>query len=209
MITFNPLNNAALLRPILILLFFLLCFSALHAQTGCDINQFKALTIISKKDSLTDMDLDISVQLLKKLERNKCSDYIGKKNGREYVISGRTYLFGEICLRRNNYNAVKEYINYMKRNSGSAEEQISFSFERIFAKRPEDVFTIIGFDKKLLDDIVWGFLNNESALTNRNYKKRFYQAIPQAEGFHMKYKKQIDYLLAEISAELKSLEADK
>jgi len=198
-----------LLKPIHICFFFFLWADLLHAQTGCDVNQFKSLTIISKKDSLTDSDLDISVQLLKKLERDRCSDYIGKKHGNEYVISGRTYLFGQICLRRNNYNAVNEYINYMKRNSGSAEEQISVSFEQIFAKRPKDVLSIIGSDKKMLNDIVWGFVNNESALTNKNYRKRFYQAIPQAKDIYSTHKKQLDYLLAEIYSELKSRTAQE
>ncbi|MDO3625534.1 hypothetical protein [Mucilaginibacter sp. BT774] len=190
-------------KPILIILFFLL-LSSLHAQTGCGINQFKALTIISKKYSLTDLDLDISVQLLKKLERDKCYDYIGKKNGHEYVIASRTYLFGQICLKRNSHSAAREYINYLKREHGSAEEQLSFSFEKIFAKRPEDVLSLLRNDHDLLNQLGWGFINNHSAeLTEKNCKAVFFKVSPKIREIYPKYKKEIDYLLNDIANELK------
>ena len=167
--------------------------------------QFKELTTISKKDSITDKDLDIAVQLLKKLEKDKCSDYIGKKNGNEYVISGRTYLFGQICLKTNSQSAVKEYINYLKREHGSAEEELGYLFEKIFIQQPEYVLLMTENNENLLNQLAWGFLNNHyGQLTAKNYKKMFFEINPKVKRIYPKYKKSVDYLLHEIYEEIKN-----
>jgi len=194
------------LKTLFIICALLLCLSDLHAQNeyDCGIAQYKKLTHIAQKDSITGSDLTTTVLLIKELEKANCSDYTGKKNGEEYAIATRTGLFGDICLKSNSQNAVEEYIKYMKRHHGSAEEQISFSFERIFVKQPEYVLSVAGYDKKLLDQLEWGFLNNHyRTLTRKNYKARFYQINPKVKAIYPKYKKQIDYLLKEISGELK------
>jgi len=148
------------------------------------------------------MELDIAVQLLKKLERDKCSDYIGKNGS---VITGRTYLFARICIVRNSQKSVEEYIKYLKRQHSSAEEQLSFSFEEIFVQRPEDVLSLIKNDHDLLNQLGWGFVNNHSGLdlTAKNCKKVFFQVNPKVKEIYPKYKKEIDYLINDIAGELK------
>jgi len=195
-----------LVRPILSLFAFFLCTTDLHAQIGCDVVQFKSLTAISKKDSIADKDFAVAVKLVKELERDKCTDYTGKKNGQDYVIATLTSLFGEICLRKNDQSAVQAYINYMKRNDGSADEQIALSFERIFQKQPQYVLSEIGYDEKLLNQLEWGFVNNHSEnphLTTKNYMEVFFKVNPKIKSIYPVHKKQIDYLLHIIYLELK------
>jgi len=164
------------------------------------------------------MELNIAVQLLKKLEQDKCSDYI-EKNGS--VIAGRTYLFGEICLKKNNEEAVSQYINYLNRQHGSAEEELSYALGRLFQKQPKSVLLQVRDNKYLLDHLVWGFLNNHyyspgnidklhkkskpvtPQLNINNYKKIFFDVNPQIKELYPEHKKQLDYLLHSIYLELK------
>jgi len=203
-------------KSILIILCFL-PFSSLHAQTGCDVSQFKALTIISEENSISDTELETAVRLLKKLEHDKCSDYV-TKNGT--VIADRTHLFGEICLKKNDKKSVYEYVDYLKRQRGSAEEELSFVFERLFQRQPKTVLLEVGDDKYLLDHLTWGFLNNHyyspkdserikkksgsvaQQLNRNNYKKIFFEQNPQIKELYPGHKKQIDYLLHSIYLEL-------
>jgi hypothetical protein len=197
--------------------------SNLRAQNayGCGIPQFKKLTSISKKDSINDSDLVIAVQLVKKLEEERCTDYTGRKNGEEYVITTRTGLFGKICLKKNDEKAVSQYIDYLNRQRGSAEEELSYVFERLFQRQAKSVLLKVDGDKYLLDHLVWGFLNNHyynskdidkvrggsntipPQLNVNNYKKIFFGLSPQVKGIYPEYKKSIDYLLSQIYAELK------
>jgi hypothetical protein len=178
------------------------------AQNGDPI-KFKGLMAISREKTVTDSEFKIALRLVKNLDFNTCPDYIKKKNGEEYVAAGLTSLFGEICLKNNSHNAVNEYINYMKRNSGSAEEAISFCFEKLFVQQPEYTLSLIGYNKGLLNELEWGFVSNETDLTSKNCKKRFYQINPGLKAVYPKYKKAIDYLLSEISGELKNWESNK
>ena len=152
--------------------------------------------------------------------------YVQKRNGQEYVETGLTYLFGQLCLITNSYKSVQEYIEYLNRHSGSAEEQRSFSFEYLFKQNPKRILSLIKSNKELLDHLVWGFMNNRSygvndpyqkdpnktftvydkepkrVLTTRTYKEIFYKTYPTLKNDNV-YSKQIDYLLTEICAGLK------
>jgi hypothetical protein len=194
-----------LLKPLFILFALLLTMSGLYAQNeyGCGIVHFKTLTYISKKDSVTDSDLNAAVQCVKTLEERRCEDYTGKKNGVEYVIATCTSLFGDICLKKNDFKAVDAYIKYMNREHGSAEEQISFSLEKLFVQRPEDVLSLIGYNKDMLNQLEWGFVNNHAHLTTKNYRKVFYSVNSELKIIYLKHKKAIDYLLNAIDLELK------
>ena len=170
---------------------------------------FEKLQTLSKKNTVTASDFSSALQLLKALEANFCTDYIIKKNDVDSVIAGRTYLFGEICIKNNSADAVKEYINYIKRHHTSAEKQISTSFEKLFVERPEDVLSAIGDDEDLLNRLELGFVNNHAHLTSKNYKAVFYRVNPQIKHIYSKYKKAIDYLLGEIGGQLKNPESNK
>jgi len=190
------------MKPILIPIILLTAVINSFAQIKCS-PKFQQLIVFSKKHVITNDDFLASLAIVKNLESNNCLDYVVKKNGEETVISGRTYLFGEICLKNNSRHAVKEYVNYIKRHRGSAEEQISFSFERLFVNRPEDVLSVIGLNNFFLDHLVWGYLNNHDNLHPQNYKEMFFRINPKAKALYPKYKKHIDYLLKEIAAQLK------
>ncbi len=173
------------------------------AQNKCD-TKFRQLIAFNKKPIITNNDFLASLAIVKSLEINNCSDYVVKKNGEEIVETDRTSLFGEICLKNNSRNAVKEYVNYMVRHGGSAEEEISCSFERIFVNQPEDVLSVIGFHDGYLDQLAWGFLNNHYKLNlnSKNYREIFYRVNPKVKSLNPKYKKHIDYLLKSIAGEL-------
>jgi hypothetical protein len=190
----------------LIILILLSCITVnLFGQTNCD-SKFKELYSLSKKDTITPNELSASLQIVKALELNRCTDYNKtNKKGDLLIDETLTSILGKICLKSNSHVAINAYINYMKRHHGSAEEEISFSFERLFVQQPEYVLTVIGYDKTLLNQLEWGFVNNHSkpGLTAKNYKTVFYQVNPKIKTVYPKYKKQIDYLLNTISNELK------
>lgn len=173
------------------------------AQNKCN-TKFEQLIAFNKKPVITNNDFLASLTIVKNLEANNCSDYVVKRKGVETVETDRTFLFGQICLKNNSRNAVKEYVNYMIRHGGSAEEEISCSFERLFVNQPEDVLSIIGFNDGYLDQLAWGFLNNHYNLhlNPKNYREIFYRVNPKVKSLNPKYKKHIDYLLKSIKGEL-------
>ncbi|MCO5945332.1 hypothetical protein [Mucilaginibacter flavidus] len=207
-----------------IILFALLVVIAANTfAQNCDPAKFRKLETLSRKQVVTDSEFTIVLRLVKNLDRNKCSDYIKKRNGQEYVVAVLTELFGKICLKNNSLNAVKEYVNYVKRHHGSAEEQLSFSFEELFVRQPEYVLSTIGYDEYLLNSLVWGFVNNhyytsddqkkvtkntdgkvKPQLNTTNYKEVFYKTNPGIKDIYPKHKKSIDYLLSQIRLVLKS-----
>ncbi|MEP6610586.1 MAG: hypothetical protein ABJA76_01830 [Mucilaginibacter sp.] len=187
-------------------LFALLLFITANTfAQNCDPAKFRKLETFSLKQAVTDSEFTIALRLVKNLDRNKCSDYIKKRNGQEYVAAVLTELFGKICLKNNSLNAVKEYINYEKRHHGSAEEQLSFSLEELFARQPEYVLSTIGYDKYLLNSLVWGFLNNHYPLSIKTYRMKFYSLNPTIKSIYPQFKKSIDYLIEQIGLELKSV----
>jgi hypothetical protein len=195
------------MKPLIITTILLLSTFSVFAQ-NCDPGKFRKLEILTRKEVVTDSEFTKALALVKSLEKNDCVDYVKKRNGEEYIESGRTSLFGDICLKNNSLNAVQEYINYIKRHSGSAEEQISFSFEKLFAKQPGYVLSIVGYNKDLLNLLEWGFVNNHG-LTSKNYKIVFFSINSELKIIYPKYKKAIDYLLREIGEDVKDWESNK
>jgi hypothetical protein len=173
------------------------------AQTNCDPHAFKKLISFSKKHSLSDKQFTGILLIVKKLELAGCSDYEVKTKGVNYQLASLTELLGNICIKTNTPAAVNEYVLYMKRHSTSTEEQIAFSFEQIFVKHPAYVLAAVGQNTALLDQLEWGVVNNQPNIKLNNYKTAFYSAYPALKQLYPKYKKQVDYLLNAIAAELK------
>jgi hypothetical protein len=195
-------------------------------QENCDPKDFEILKVASRKNFLTEIEFLNLLKIVRNLENKKCFDYIEKKNGEEYVETGLTYLFGQLCINANSDKSFQEYVDYLNRHIGSAEEQRSFSFEYIFKKNPQRVFKLIKYNLGLLDHLVWGFLNNRlhgerdpyendpnkaytkydseppRVLTVKTYKDIFYKTYPSLKNETM-YIKEIDYLLTNIKDELK------
>ncbi|MEO7211572.1 hypothetical protein [Mucilaginibacter sp.] len=189
----------------------LLFASMALGQNNCSPNDFKKLFTLSNQATVSDPAFTAGLKIFKKLEAGKCYDYTTKNAKRQdSVIASRTEIFGDICLKANSRRAIKEYIAYLNRHTGSAEEQLSFSFERLFVQQPADVLSVIGTDKRLLGHLVWGFVNNHynagpdnSKLNSKNYSAIFYRVNPHIKQLYPKYKIQIDYLLSAIKSELK------
>lgn len=147
------------MKPLISLAILLVVISKASAR-NCDTLKFKKLESISRKVVVTVIDFKSALLLVENLELNKCADYIKERHKKEYVEASLTSLFGEVCLKNNSYYSTNEYVKYAKRNSGSAEEEISFKLEQLFVRQPEYVLSSIGNDKSLFDQLEWGFVNN-------------------------------------------------
>lgn len=199
------------------------------AQVHCDPQDFELLKRATSKSTITEDEFTSYLETVRKLENNKCFDYVHKKNGQEYIETGLTYLLGRLCVVANTKRAIQEYVSYLNRTTGSAEEQRSFSFEYLFQKNPEAVLSIVQSDKELLDHLVWGFINNrrygvndpyetepnkayivrekepQPVLTQSTCQDIFYKTYPGLKNNNT-YSKQTAYLLTSIKS---ALEEDK
>jgi hypothetical protein len=212
------------MRHIMLILLILFTNGGVIGQQPCGQKLFERLSSISKKVEISDKEFIESTGIVNKLDSIHCNDYIVIINGEQYGESTLTFLFGTICLKCNSTKAVIGFIKYRKLHTGSAEEELSFSLERLFIKRPDDVLKYGG---SLLDDLAWGFVNNhyygvkdpfendpnkaftkyenppKRVLYQNNYKEMFFLVNPTLKSNYTKYQKQIDYLLNEIFKLLK------
>jgi hypothetical protein len=109
-------------KYLLVLCILLFTVLRVFSQSNCEPNKFKELISYTKKSTLTSSEFLNSLEVLKNLESNHCGDFIVRKHGVDSVIASLTSLFGRICLIYNTQEAVKEYLRYMQRHQGSAEE---------------------------------------------------------------------------------------
>ncbi len=184
------------------IIFFIITLNA-SAQTNCDHQAFKKLISLSKKHTLSDKQFTDALVIVKQLEFAGCPDYEVEIEGINYQLACLTELLGTLCIKTNTPTAVNEYVLYLKRHSASAEEQMAYSFEQIFIKQPAYVLAAVGQNMALLDQLEWGVVNNQPAIKLNNYKTAFYSTYPAVKLLYPKYKKQVDYLLNAIAAELK------
>jgi hypothetical protein len=117
----------------------------------------------------------------------------------------------------------------LTQNKGSAEEQLDFSFENIYVKKPESVLVEIGkqdssYIQRLLSDLAWGFVNNRAygitdpfaddqfkamtvyynppkvILDSTNYRFIYFSLNPDIKKLYPKYRKYIEFELSEVLA---------
>lgn len=220
--------------------FFLLLLTFLFqinssCQGNCDSTLFKQLIKYANQKTLSADEFYKGKTIAYNLWKNGCDDYVKTINGVNYAITGLTYEFGKICINANSSLAVKSYIDYLIQNSCSAEEQLDFSFENIFVKRPENVLQEVSKQDsvtkdKLLRRLAWGFVNNRLYGTNDpffdnpnkamtvysnppkivldslNYKKIYFSLNPIIKNIYPKYKNDIDFVFTIILAMIKSNE---
>lgn len=183
------------------------------------INNFKKLLEISKKDSISIEDLNRSIKLKEIiLQCNNVIYFDSIKERKFYIPTDLAKPFADICFIAGT-QGVEAYINYVIENLGSANEEISLFFERIFMKYPETTLQQIGTDQDLLDKLIWGFINNryygavnpyenndyraitkyedepQPILNKNNCEKIFFETNPILQDLYPKYKEQIDYIL--------------
>jgi hypothetical protein len=161
--------------------------------TGECLELYRQLEQYSSREKVDDITLGACSTMVEKLERQGCILGLG------YI----TELYGTVCLKADSDLGVHKYIEYLIAQENSAEEALSFMFERIFIKKPETVFGTIsqyGQDRRnmLLKEIGWGFLNNNVNANENNYKKLFFSKNPKLPGLYKTYKDYIDYIFEKI-----------
>jgi hypothetical protein len=196
-------------------------------QETCDSNLFKHLINISNQNNISIIEFQKCEKIVYDLWDKKCYDYVKSVNEENYAIGNLTYLFGRICIKADCDQAVKSYINYIQKNKGSAEEQLDFSFENIFVKRPESVLVEISkqdssYIHRLLSDLAWGFVNNRAfgiedpfannqfkamtvhndppkvILDSTNYRFIYFSLNPAIKRLYPKYRNYIEFELSEV-----------
>jgi len=196
-------------------------------QEQCDSTLYKELIHFSNSKTITDSDFKKCCVITENLLKAKCNDYLKEINGQSYCITTLTYTFGKICINANSINAVREYLKYFLEKKGSAEEQLSFSLENIFVKRPRDFMNEFArkdsaTKERILEGLVWGFLNNrcygtvdphsdnpmkamtvydnppKMVLDTLNYKKIYFSLNPEIGKIYPSFQKDIDKVLNNI-----------
>ena len=168
--------------------------------------QLDQLWSYSKKAQIDSVQFSSALKLFRIMEA-KHEFNVTRRRWRNDDESSETVvrMFGKICLHSNNPAAAGEYIKFMRRQKGSADEEISFCFEPLFAKWPSYVLSRIADNKDLLNLLEWGFVNNHyHDLTHKNCHSIFFGLNPGIKDIYPKYKQQIDHLLANVQSDLKS-----
>jgi hypothetical protein len=205
-------------------IFWTIFLSATYSISGqpCDSCklQFDKLLYTLKQDKISKSDLDKCWQIAKGLHILKYTDYIDSvANNTLYVSHSLTKTFSDICIKSNNILSVDYYLKYMTLTHGSAEEERSYALERLLVKYPEILLNKIGTDKDLLNDLIWGFLNNryygsvnplenwdhtakrvnestpKPILNQENCKDIFFETHPVLKEKYNSYKYQIDFII--------------
>lgn len=213
------------------LILILICFFAVNTfAQQCDLckRDFKLLLIIKDKSEINSTDLEMSWEITKNLYNIKYTDYIDSvSKGTSYVSHSLTRVFSDICLMADSILGVDYYFKYLSLTNGSAEEERSFAFERIFVKYPEIVLNKIGDNKEWLNYITWGFINNryygavnpyeneeytaltvyentpEPVLNKTNCELIFFETNPTLKAKYIQYKNQLDFIINTAIEELK------
>lgn len=192
------------MKQIIIASLTLMSITNLFAQNSDQ--RLNQLLYYSKKTQIDSVQFSSTLKIFKSLEASHELD-VSARRSRKDDESSMTVLrmFGEICLHSESFKAADEFIKFMKRQKGSADEEISICFEPLFAKWPDYVLKRIADDKDLLNQLEWGFINNHfHVLSPKNCRAVFYKLNPGIKELYPKYKKQIDYLIATAEADLKS-----
>ncbi|MDR3695843.1 hypothetical protein [Mucilaginibacter sp.] len=168
--------------------------------------QLDQLLSYSKIKQIDTTQFNSALKIFRSLETRRELDVAVRRSPNDDESSETVLrIFGTICLHSNSPKAVDEFIKFIKRQKGSADEEIPTSFEPLFAKWPDYVLIRIANDKDLLNQLEWGFVNNHfHDLTTKNCRTIFYSLNPKIKYLYPKYKKQIDYVISTAVGDLKS-----
>lgn len=125
-----------------------------HTNKNCE-EFYKQLSDIKSQSIILINDVKKSMDVFNGIRKENC--YID--------IYPVTATIADIIIKADNEDAVPYYFDYIELNEGSAEEEISCSFDRVFGKYPERVLIEISkySEKKrsfLVGHLSWGFMNN-------------------------------------------------
>lgn len=204
-----------------LIILFILSFAYLSLGQHCDSCklEFDKLLLIKNKVQVSSVDLEKSWQITSKLYSQNYTDYDSIINNEKYTIHSLTKTYSDICIKAQANLGVDYYLKYLAFTNGSAEEERSFALERLFVKFPEIVFDKIGQNQGLLDDLVWGFVNNryygaknpfdnndftamtvyengpKPILNQDNCESIFFETNPSLKEKYKDYQSQIDYII--------------
>ena len=228
----KPVRRTSIMKALLLLLFKVISTCGSYGQQceSCK-KEFDKLLITKKKEKVNQADLEKSWEISKKLYTLRYTNYIDSvANNTLYVSHSLTKTFFEICIKAGSQSGVDYYLKYLTFTNGSAEEERSFALERLFVKFPVVVLNRIGKNEELLNDLVWGFLNNRSygaknpfeddeftamtvrsdaprsILNKENCRSIFFETNPKLKEKQDEYKYQIDYI---INTAIKSLKENE
>jgi len=181
-----------------ILYFLFICLTTINAEQN--ISNYEILKDYSTLDTIDDETLDKCITLMRQIH----------KSGGSTPLEPSTYYYGLICLKSSSDKGALSYIEYLLSNKRSVEEQLSFSFEPIFYKKPEivllEISKLVEADKTLLlGKIGWGFINNNH-VNQENYKEIFLKKDDRVEKLYKKYKKEFDQIFKRIDSYYEWLE---
>ena len=130
----------------------------------CDSTLFEKLIDYSEQETISYSEFLICKIMIDSLDKYDCDYYNKLIENQNYSITSLTFLFGKICYKANTSTAIKAFLDYRIKHIGSAEEQISFSFEPLFSLQPKLILDEMlkeneGLQEGLLYSLVWGFLN--------------------------------------------------
>lgn len=192
-------------------------------QSDCDSTLFIKLIDVSNQSKITTSDFLTCESIVDTLNKYGCM-YFDKN---DTLITSLTFLFGKICYKVNSDTSIKAFLGYHIKHIGSAEEQISFSFENLFTLHPKLILdeilkTDTILQKDLLGSLAWGFLNNRNygiddpladdpfkamtvydnppdpILNRNNYMEIFYQVHSETKHLYPYYRNQYDYIFSKI-----------
>lgn len=185
-------------------------------------NGFDSLIAMKEKGSISDAELEECFNITKTLYDSNI-DHVKSMDGEKETYYNLTHTFADLCMMAPKKSGIKYYLKYLDYTGGSAEEERSFSLERLFLKYPGDVLDAIGNNEDLLSSIAWGFVNNyifeiegeiedetqssdsekiktsSPELNQENYRELFMSRIPGINEIYKDHTSQLDFILEEIS----------
>lgn len=220
------------MRQVLLNLFvILLSFSFLYAGDDDRCKKlYEALYEYTNNDTISESDFKKCRSMVAQLVDCDYYEHVIEKDGKPFIDHFLTSTYGNICRKTNPDLGIPAYMEYLIEHENSAEELLSFSFERLFESYPEQVMNEIQEQDKslqpfLLDKLAWGFLNNRHfeekeiqkrneilqrpVLNSKNYREVFNITYPALINKYEKYKISIDYLFEGINSYLQWSEEQK
>jgi hypothetical protein len=184
---------------------------------------------IASLQSVSDSLLVRSEFLVEKIDRACRQRQLYVPHGDSLVeVGSSALLFGQVCERSIPPRGVDAFITYRLEQFNSSDEDYSLALERVFAKDPETVLRRIhGLPSAqrtaLLNDIVWGFLNNRlygvsNPLLKKNstptaamplpaevlnvytYERIFFQLHPDLRSLSRLYQAEVDFILHQVKS---------
>jgi hypothetical protein len=80
-----------------IIFLFLVLFltNAFGEKNNCGVTDFQRLSNLARQKTISDLEFEETIKIVKNLERSNCSEYVLEKNGKVTIDTGRTKLLGE------------------------------------------------------------------------------------------------------------------